>query len=106
MASLIFSVVNSRLFSGDLIAVRSMRIVTAGVYGHTEETFFDAVKGAKIDVFGVGTKLSSEVRSVAGVIFKQCLINGRPTLKASNTPEKSTLPGRLGEAGPVVSELL
>ena len=45
--------------------------------------------------FGVGTKLSGEVRRVAGVIFKQCLIDGRPTLKASNTPEKSTLPGRL-----------
>jgi nicotinate phosphoribosyltransferase len=45
--------------------------------------------------FGVGTKLSGEVRSVAGVIFKECLIDGRPTLKASNTPEKSTLPGLL-----------
>ena len=45
--------------------------------------------------FGVGTKLSGEVRRVAGVIFKECLIDGRPTLKASNTPEKSTLPGRL-----------
>jgi nicotinate phosphoribosyltransferase len=45
--------------------------------------------------FGIGTKLSSEVKSIAGVIFKQCLIEGRPTLKASNTPEKSTLPGRL-----------
>ncbi|HVF57305.1 MAG TPA: hypothetical protein VM934_14215 [Pyrinomonadaceae bacterium] len=46
--------------------------------------------------FGVGTKLSGEVRRIAGVIFKQCLIEGRPTLKASsNTPEKSTLPGTL-----------
>ena len=45
--------------------------------------------------FGVGTKLSGEVRRIAGVIFKQCLIEGRPTLKGSNTPEKSTLPGRL-----------
>ncbi|HEX8136722.1 MAG TPA: hypothetical protein VF544_03940 [Pyrinomonadaceae bacterium] len=45
--------------------------------------------------FGIGTKLSSEVNRVAGVIFKQCLIEGKPTLKASNTPEKSTLPGRL-----------
>ncbi|HEX7957889.1 MAG TPA: hypothetical protein VF508_13145 [Pyrinomonadaceae bacterium] len=45
--------------------------------------------------FGIGTKLSGEVRRVAGVIFKECLIAGRPTLKASNTPEKSTLPGRL-----------
>jgi nicotinate phosphoribosyltransferase len=45
--------------------------------------------------FGIGTKLSGEVASIAGVIFKQCVIEGRPTLKASNTPEKSTLPGRL-----------
>jgi hypothetical protein len=45
--------------------------------------------------FGIGTKLSSEVKAIAGVIFKQCVIEGRPTLKASNTPEKSTLPGRL-----------
>ncbi|HEY6804725.1 MAG TPA: hypothetical protein VI306_14220 [Pyrinomonadaceae bacterium] len=45
--------------------------------------------------FGIGTKLSSEVRAVAGVIFKQCLMNDRPTLKASNSPDKITLPGRL-----------
>jgi nicotinate phosphoribosyltransferase len=45
--------------------------------------------------FGVGTKLSGEVERIAGVIFKECVIDGRPTLKASNTPEKSTLPGRL-----------
>ena len=45
--------------------------------------------------FGIGTKLSSEVKSVAGVIFKQCMIEGRPTLKASNSEEKTTLPGRL-----------
>src|ERR671938_1616662 len=45
--------------------------------------------------FGVGTKLSGEVAAIAGVIFKECVIEGRPTLKASNTPEKSTLPGRL-----------
>jgi nicotinate phosphoribosyltransferase len=45
--------------------------------------------------FGVGTKLSSEVRTVAGVIFKMCLIKDLPTLKASNSEEKITLPGRL-----------
>ena len=38
-----------------------MRIVTAGVYGHTEETFFDAVNGAKIDVF-VDTRRRRAVR--------------------------------------------
>ena len=45
--------------------------------------------------FGIGTKLSSEVRAVAGVIFKMCLIKDQPTLKASNSEEKITLPGRL-----------
>jgi nicotinate phosphoribosyltransferase len=45
--------------------------------------------------FGIGTKLSSEVPAVAGVIFKQCLMKGRPTLKASNSEEKITLPGKL-----------
>ena len=45
--------------------------------------------------FGIGTKLSSEVPAVAGVIFKQCVIDGKPTLKASNSEEKTTLPGRL-----------
>ncbi|HYE14441.1 MAG TPA: hypothetical protein VD968_08385 [Pyrinomonadaceae bacterium] len=45
--------------------------------------------------FGVGTKLSGEVSRVAGVIFKECVIEGRPTMKVSEAPEKSTLPGRL-----------
>jgi nicotinate phosphoribosyltransferase len=45
--------------------------------------------------FGIGTKLSSEVRNVAGVIFKACVIDARPTLKASNSLDKTTLPGRL-----------
>ena len=45
--------------------------------------------------FGIGTKLSSEVPAVAGVIFKQCLIEGQPVLKASNSLDKTTLPGRL-----------
>lgn len=45
--------------------------------------------------FGIGTKLSSEVPAVAGVIFKQCMIEDYPTLKASNSLDKTTLPGRL-----------
>jgi nicotinate phosphoribosyltransferase len=45
--------------------------------------------------FGVGTKLSSEVEKIAGVIFKECVIENLPTLKASNSPDKTTLPGRL-----------
>jgi nicotinate phosphoribosyltransferase len=45
--------------------------------------------------FGIGTKLSSEIPAVAGVIFKQCVMKGRPTLKASNSEDKITLPGML-----------
>ncbi|HEV2837298.1 MAG TPA: hypothetical protein VGW58_18405 [Pyrinomonadaceae bacterium] len=61
--------------------------------------------------FGIGTKLSSEVRAVAGVIFKQCLIKDHPTLKASNSEEKITLPGKLqlfrgiDEAGNYVADV-
>ncbi len=68
------------ILTGDLTVARVAEIVAE----------FPQVSG-----FGIGTKLSGEVERVAGVIFKQCLIDGRPTLKASNTPEKSTLPGCL-----------
>jgi nicotinate phosphoribosyltransferase len=68
------------VLTGDLDAEQIRRVV--------EE--FPEVAG-----FGIGTKLSGEVRHIAGVIFKECVIDGRPTLKASNTPEKSTLPGLL-----------
>jgi len=66
--------------TGDLDAEKVKRIVQE----------FPEVAG-----FGIGTKLSSEVKAVAGVIFKQCLMKDRPTLKASNSKEKITLPGRL-----------
>ncbi|HEX3084265.1 MAG TPA: hypothetical protein VHP99_07085 [Pyrinomonadaceae bacterium] len=49
----------------------------------------------EVSGFGIGTKLSSEVKHVAGVIFKACVINGLPTLKASNSLDKITLPGCL-----------
>ncbi len=68
------------VLTGDLDAEGIRRIVAE----------FPAAAG-----FGIGTKLSGEVQRIAGVIFKECLIGGRPTLKASNTPDKSTLPGRL-----------
>jgi nicotinate phosphoribosyltransferase len=45
--------------------------------------------------FGIGTKLSSEVSRIAGVIFKECLVENLATLKASNSLDKTTLPGRL-----------
>jgi len=66
--------------TGDLDVEKVKRIV---------EEFPEAVG------FGIGTKLSSEVRNVAGVIFKACVIDGRPTLKASNSLDKTTLPGSM-----------
>jgi nicotinate phosphoribosyltransferase len=62
--------------------------------------------------FGIGTKLSSEVSRIAGVIFKECVIENRPTLKASNSPDKITLPGRMqvfrgvGEDGKYVGDVI
>jgi nicotinate phosphoribosyltransferase len=72
----------------DLMAVLTGDLDVEGVRRIVEE--FPAAAG-----FGIGTKLSGDVQRVAGGLFKECIINGRPTLKASNTPEKSTLPGRL-----------
>jgi nicotinate phosphoribosyltransferase len=66
--------------TGDLDVEKVKRIVAA----------FPEVAG-----FGIGTKLSSEVPAVAGVIFKQCLMKDRPTLKASNSEDKITLAGKL-----------
>src|SRR6266849_5947697 len=66
--------------TGDLDVEKVKRIV---------EEFPEAVG------FGIGTKLSIEVRNVAGVIFKACVIDGRPTLKASNSLDKTTLPGSM-----------
>jgi nicotinate phosphoribosyltransferase len=66
--------------TGDLDVAKVRRIVAG----------FPEVAG-----FGIGTKLSSEVPAVAGVIFKQCLMKNQPTLKASNSKDKITLPGRL-----------
>ena len=43
--------------------------------------------------FGVGTKLISEVENVAGVVFKECEIDGNPSVKCSSKA-KSTLPGK------------
>src|SRR5882757_10967590 len=64
--------------TGDLNVERVTRIVAE----------FPEVSG-----FGIGTKLSSEVKNVAGVIFKACMIDGRPTIKTSNSLDKTTLPG-------------
>jgi nicotinate phosphoribosyltransferase len=71
-----------------LMAVLTGDLDVEGVRRIVEE--FPEVAG-----FGVGTKLSGEVSRIAGVVFKECVIDGRPTMKASNTPGKSTLPGRL-----------
>ena len=68
------------ILTGDLTAERVREIVGE----------FPSAAG-----FGVGTKLSAEVARVAGVIFKQCVVAGRPTMKVSDEPAKSTLPGRL-----------
>ncbi len=96
-----------RVDSGDLAELGHwcLRFFEAnGLYGLrpnlTGDLDVEKVRGIVKDFpevagFGIGTKLSSEVRSVAGVIFKQCLIEGLPTLKASNSLDKTTLPGRM-----------
>jgi nicotinate phosphoribosyltransferase len=96
-----------RVDSGDLaelgewclrfFAANGLRDLRANLTGDltVERVKQIVAKFPEVAGFGVGTKLSSEVKAVAGVIFKQCVMKGRPTLKASNSEDKITLPGRL-----------
>ncbi len=74
-------------------------------------------QGARIDLWGVGTKLiTSGGRSALGGVYKLCALeeNGQmaPKIKLSDNPEKITLPGlnevyRLyGEDGKAVADLI
>src|SRR3990167_2559346 len=70
-----------------------VKIITSG--DHDKESISEVVRmHPKSYGFGVGTKILSEVENVAGVIFKECLIGGHPTLKCSSM-SKATLPGKL-----------
>jgi len=52
-------------------------------------------EGAPIDFFGVGTALATGRPDAAlDGVYKLALCGGKPRLKASETPEKATLPGR------------
>lgn len=52
-------------------------------------------RSAPIDVFGVGTSLVTGRDSGAlDGVFKLCSVNGRPSLKRSDSPAKITLPGK------------
>src|SRR5256884_3370691 len=66
--------------TGDLNVERVTKIVSE----------FPEVSG-----FGIGTKLSSEVKNVAGGVFLTDAIKRVATLKASNSLDKTTLPGYL-----------
>lgn len=50
-------------------------------------------QGAKIDVFGIGTKLATSYKSPAlGMVYKLVEINGNPRIKLSENIEKMTIP--------------
>lgn len=77
----------------DLNGFSEVKILTSG--DHDEESIAEVVREhPRAFGFGVGTKLLSEVPNVAGVIFKESLIRGYPTLKCSSKG-KATLPGKL-----------
>jgi nicotinate phosphoribosyltransferase len=54
-------------------------------------------QGGKIDIWGIGTNLvtgSGEGGGALGGIYKMAEHNGRPKIKISSNPEKTTNPGR------------
>lgn len=103
--------VGIRLDSGDLayLSIQARRMLDDAGFEKTiivasndlDETIIRDLKlqGARIDVWGVGTKLiTSADRSAFGGVYKMCALEtlGRmePKIKLSDNPEKVTLPGR------------
>jgi len=103
--------VGIRLDSGDLayLSIQARRMLDDAGFEKTlivasndlDETIIRDLKlqGARIDVWGVGTKLiTSADRSAFGGVYKMCALetDGRmvPKIKLSDNPEKVTLPGR------------
>lgn len=99
-----------RLDSGDLayLSIRAREMLDAAGFPNTkifasgdldEELIWDLrAQGAKIDVWGVGTKLiTSEDNPALGGVYKLCAQeeNGQivPRIKISENPAKITLPG-------------
>lgn len=77
----------------DANGMPDVKIITTG--DHDKNSIAEVIrKHPRAYGFGVGTKLLAEVPHVAGVVFKECLINGVPTLKCSSRA-KATLPGAL-----------
>lgn len=77
----------------DANGMSDVKILTSG--DHDKDSIAAVVRAhPRAFGFGVGTKILAEVETVAGVIFKECLIDGVPTLKCSSRA-KATLPGKL-----------
>jgi len=121
--------VGIRLDSGDLayLSIQARRMLDDAGFEKTlivasndlDETIIRDLKlqGARIDVWGVGTKLiTSADRSAFGGVYKMCALetDGRmvPKIKLSDNPEKVTLPGRqevyrlFDAAGMAVADLI
>lgn len=100
--------VGIRLDSGDLIKLSKMarnKLDNAGlkdvsIFASNDLDEYEIKRlllgGAKIDIWGVGTKLvTSYDQPALGGVYKMSLINGNPVIKMSNDPEKLSLPGSI-----------
>jgi len=78
----------------DNAGLKAVKIIASN---QLDETIIASLlqQGAPIDAFGVGTTLSTgkPAASLDGV-YKLSMVHGKPTLKVSDNPVKSTLPGK------------
>lgn len=78
--SLIYSVYNSMVI-----------VASNDLDEHIVKSLID--EGAQIDIYGIGTKLSTSYKSPAlGMVYKLVEINGIPRIKLSENVEKMTIP--------------
>ncbi|XP_077450718.1 nicotinate phosphoribosyltransferase isoform X1 [Stigmatopora argus] len=71
-------------------------VIIVGTNNISEETMVEfSKKENEIDVIGVGTHLVTCTKQPSlGCVYKLVEVRGRPTMKISEDPEKSTVPGR------------
>lgn len=96
-----------RLDSGDLAYLSKKARKMLDDAGHKDALIFVTndldeytiqslkIQGAKIDVYGVGTKLITSYNTAAlGGVYKLSELNGKPKMKLSENIEKTTNPGK------------
>lgn len=77
----------------DLPALKAVKVVASDALNE-EKVKAHLEKGAKIDVYGIGTNLvTCESQPALGMVYKLVSLEGEPKMKSTSSLGKATLPG-------------